>query len=95
MNPIFTINNSDIFIKAEQTYLVCHSKNVVYNFYNPQISYNPNDTYSLCVLSNGKLYLCDKTQLGNCFANKQNKIPVKEISADVNDSYELKKALGI
>jgi hypothetical protein len=95
MNPIFTINNSDTFIKAEQTYLVCHSKNVVYNFYNPSISYDPKDTYSLCVLANGKLYLCDKTQLGVCFANKENKIPVKEISADVNDSYELKKALGI
>jgi hypothetical protein len=95
MNAIFTINNSNSFIKAEHTYLVCHSKNVVYNFYIPQISYDPKDTYSLCVLANGKLYLCDKTQLGSCFANKQNKIPVKEISADVNDSYELKKALGI
>ena len=95
LHPIFVTNNSDSFIRAEKTYLVCHSKNVVYNFYNPPISYDPKDTYSLCVLSNGKLYLCDKIQLGNCFANKQNKIPVKELSADVNDSYELKKALGI
>lgn len=95
MNPIFVINNNDSFIRAEKTYLVCHSKNVVYNFYNPPISYDPKDTYSLCVLSNGKLYLCDKTQLETCFTNKQNKIPVKELSADVNDSYELKKALGI
>lgn len=95
MNPIFVINNNDSFIRSEKTYLVCHSKNVVYNFYTPFISYDPKDTYSLCVLSNGKLYLCDKTQLGTCFANKQNKIPVKELSADVNDTYELKKALGI
>lgn len=95
MTPIFTINNSDTFIRAEQTYLVCHSKNVVYNFYNPPLSYDPKDTYSLCVLANGKLYLCDKTQLGTCFVSKQNKIPVKEISADVNDSFELKKAMGI
>ena len=72
-----------------------HWKNVVYNFYNPPLSYDPKDTYSLCVLANGKLYLCDKTQLGTCFTNKQNKIPVKEISSDVNDSYEFKKALGI
>ena len=95
MNPIFIVDNNETFIRAEKTYLVCHSKNVVYNFYNPPLSYDPKDIYSLCVLSNGKLYLCDKTQLGNCFTNKQNKIPVKEISADVNDSYELKKALGI
>lgn len=95
ISPIYTINNDGTFIRAENTYLVCHSKNVVYNFYNPPISYDPKDTYSLCVLSNGKLYLCDKIQLGTYFANKQNKISVKELSTDVNDSYELKKALGI
>jgi len=95
MSPIFTVNNNGTFIKAEHIYLVCHSKNVVYNFYNPTISYNPKDTYSLCVLSNGKLYLCDKIQLGICFTNKQNKIPLIELNTDVNDAYEFKKALGI
>lgn len=95
INPIYTINNNGTFIKAERTYLICHSKNVVYNFNNTPISFDPKDVYSLCILSNGKIYLCDKTELGNCFANKNNKIPVKELSADVNDSYEFKKALGI
>ena len=95
MTPIFTINDNGTFIKAEHTYLICHTKNVVYNFYNPPISYDPKDTYSICILSNGKMYLCDKIQLGSCFASKQNKIPVKELSTNVNDSYELKKALGI
>lgn len=96
MNPIYTVNNNGAFIKAERTYLICHSKNIVYNFNtNKPISFDPKDIYSLCVLSNSKLYLCDKTQLGNCFANKNNKIPVKELSADINDSYELKKAMGI
>ncbi|MES2761974.1 MAG: hypothetical protein V4677_07205 [Bacteroidota bacterium] len=95
MTPIFLVDNNGTFIKAEHTYLVCHSKNIVYNFYNPPISYDPKDTYSLCVLSNGKMYLCDKTSLGNCFSNKQNKIPVKELSADVSDVGDLRKAIGI
>lgn len=95
MNPIYTINSGGTFLRAEHTYLVCHSKNVVFNFYNPTISYDPKDTYSLCILANGKMYLCNKEILNQCFASKQNKIPVKELSSDVSDSYDLKKALGI
>ncbi|MBC7695065.1 MAG: hypothetical protein H7141_06410 [Burkholderiales bacterium] len=95
MSPIYTINSGGTFLRAEHTYLVCHSKNVVFNFYSPTISYDLKDTYSLCVLSNGKMYLCNKDELGKCLTSKQNKIPVKELSADVNDSYDLKKALGI
>lgn len=95
MSPIFTINGNGTFIKAEHTYLVCHTKNLVYNFYKEMISYDPKDTYSLCVLSNGKLYLCDKEMLGKCFSSKQNKIPVKELSIDVNDAIDLRKVIGI
>lgn len=95
MNPIFTVNNDGTFIKAEHTYLVCHTKNLVYNFYKETISFDPKDTYSLCVLSNGKLYLCDKESLAKCFSSRQNKIHVKELSADVNDAVGLKIALGI
>ncbi|MES2515270.1 MAG: hypothetical protein V4580_14050 [Bacteroidota bacterium] len=95
MTPVFTVNNGGAFIKSEHTYLICHSKNVVFNFYNPSISYDPKDSYSLCVLANGKLYLCDKNLLGSCFAGKQNKIPVKELSAEVNDVADLRKAMGI
>jgi hypothetical protein len=95
MNPVFTINGNGTFIKSEQTYLVCHTKNLVYNFYNQTISYDPKDIYSLCVLSNGKLYLCDKEMLGKCFSLKQNKIPMKELSIDVNDAFDLRKAIGI
>ncbi len=95
MNPIFTVNSDGMFIKAEHTYLVCHTKNLVYNFYKETISYNAKDTYSLCVLSNGKLYLCDKESLSKCLSAKQNKIPVKELSTNINDAVDLKKALGI
>lgn len=95
MDPIFTVNGNGTFIKANHTYLICHSKNIIYNFYKETISYDPKDTYSLCVLSNGKLYLCDKESFGKCLTSKQNKIPVKELSADVNDAVDLKIALGI
>lgn len=95
MNPVFTVNSDGTFIKADQTYLVCHNKNLVYNFYKEAVSYNTKDSYSICVMSNGKLYLCDKETLSKCLSSKQNKIPVKELSTDVNDVVELKTALGI
>ena len=95
MNPVFTVNSNGTFIKANTTYLVCHSRNLVFSFGNEPLTYNPKEAYSICVLSNGKLYTCDKELLAKCLASKQNKIPVQEISADVSDSYELKKALGI
>lgn len=95
MSPVFTINTGGTFIRAEHTYLVSHSKNLVFNFYNPVISYDPKDSYSLCVLANGKMYLCSKEVLSQCFTAKQNKIPVTELSADVNDAHDLRKAMGI
>lgn len=95
MNPVFTVNGNGTFIKANTTYLVCHSRNLVFSFGNEPLTYNPKEAYSICVLSNGKLYTCNKELLAKCLASKQNKIPVQEISADVSDSYELKKALGI
>ena len=95
MNPVFTINSTGTFIRAEHTYLVSHSNNIVYNFYTPTFSYDPKESYSLCVLANGKLYLCSKELLSQCLTSKQNKIPVTELSSDVNDVVDLRRALGI
>ncbi len=95
MSPVYTINTGGTFIRAEHTYLVCHTKNLVFNFYNPVISYDPKESYSLCVLANGKMYLCSKEVLSQCFTAKQNKIPVTELSSDVNDAHDLRKAMGI
>lgn len=95
ISPIFTVNSGASFIKAEQTYLISHSKNLVYNFSSPLISYDPKETYSLCVLANGKLYLCNKELLTQSFSSRQNKIPVTELSSEVNDVAGLRKAIGI
>lgn len=96
MNPVFVINNGASFIQASQTYLVCHGKNMVYNFGNEALTYNPADVYSVCVLAtNGKMYLCSKEDFSKCMSVNQNKIPVKELNADANNADDLKLALGI
>lgn len=95
LNPIFTINNSAKFIKPNAIYLISHSKNLVYAFNNEAIPYDPNESYSICVIANEKMYVCDKTTLSNCISKKTNKIPVTELSSEVSDAYDLKIALGI
>ncbi len=96
LHPVFVINNDASFITPTNSFLVSHTKNLVFSFGNEPISYNPEDSYSLCVMaSNGKMYVCDKETFLNCIVNKQHKIPVKELSDGVNDAYDLKMALGI
>ncbi len=98
MHPVFITNNGASFITPHNTYLVSHSKNVVYTIYNgSSLSYDPKDTYSICVLaSNGKMYLCDKQTFANSVvATKQHKIPVTLLSEEVNDAHDLKMAMGI
>lgn len=96
MNPIFVVGNGDNFIKAQQVYLISHTKNLVFNYRNEALAYNPNDVYSVCVLSpEGKMYVCNKEEFAKCTQTKQNKIPVKELSVDVDNPDDLRLALGI
>jgi hypothetical protein len=95
MHPIFTTKSNSTFIRAEQTYLICQDKNLVFNFGREPITYNPKNKYIICVMSNNKLYVCEKETFAKCVANKENKIPMKEISAEINDAFDLKMALGI
>ena len=96
VNPIYVINNGASFITPTTTYLVCHTKNIVYNLYaNAPLSYDPEDSYSLCVIANGKLYTCNKELFAALTKEKQNKFPLLELSVAVNDVSDFKKALGI
>jgi len=95
MNPVFLVNNGASFITPGAVYLVCHTKNLVYNFSYEPISYNPREEYTVCVMSKGKLFICDKVTFNKCIAANQNKIPVKEFGDDANDAHDLKIALGI
>ncbi len=93
LNPQYIVDNGHII--PNTIYLVCHNKNLVYNLRYGTLQFNPTDAYSLCMISNGKVYLCDKETFARCASEKQNKIPIKELSADVNDVADLRKAMGI
>ncbi|MBI3521037.1 MAG: hypothetical protein HY062_16985, partial [Bacteroidetes bacterium] len=93
INPQYVNNESTII--PSSVYLVCHNKNLVYNLPYGTLKFNPRDSYSLCLISNGKMFLCSKESFASIAASKQNKIPLTELSNDVNDALDLKKAIGI
>ncbi len=95
LNPIFIVDNIPTLSLPEAVYLLCHNKNLIFTYANGPIGYNVADEYSLCVLMRGKLFVCDKNTFSNCVVAKQNKIPLKEISADITNVDELRLALGI
>lgn len=96
VNPIFVLNNGATILKPNTTYLISHQKNIVYNIYeNTPLRYNPTEEYSLCILSNGKLYLCNKESFASIIKEKQNKFPLNELSVAVDNISDFKKALGI
>ncbi len=96
VNPIFVLNNGTDFVKPTTTYLISHRKNIVYNMYeNTPLKYNPTEEYSLCILSNGKVYLCSKEVFTSITKEKQNKFPVNELNVATDNLPDFKKALGI
>ncbi len=95
INPKFVLNHSETKINPHTIYLICHSKNLVYNLQNNSITYNPDETYSLCVLAKGKLYLCSKEEFHRITTSKEHEIRLTELSDEVNDANDLKKAMGI
>jgi hypothetical protein len=93
INPIYVANDKPI--TPNTIYLICHNKNLVYNLQYGTLKFNPKDAYSLCIISNGKMYLCNKETFTSIASSKENKIPLTELSNDVNDAIDLRKAIGI
>lgn len=94
MNPIFTLNDGKSFVKPQVIYLVSLEKNLIFTYDNSGIAYNPDESYSVCVISKDKAYVCDRESFGRCVVNKQNKLPVKELDS-YEDANSLRMALGI
>lgn len=95
INPIYMVKGEKSHMTPNLIYLVCHNKNLVYNLKYGTLQYNPTDVYSLCVVAKGKVYLFDKGSFATMASTKENKIRLTELSADVNNAADLKKAMGI
>lgn len=96
LHPIYLVNVNTPLLNVSNTYLICKDKNLVYNI-NPKepLRFNPNEKYSLCIIANGKTYLCNDETFSKNTSNKQNKINLIELNSDIDNVHDFKKALGI
>ena len=93
IEPIYVSNKNQII--PSTIYLICHNKNLVYNLLYGKLKFNPKDSYSLCLISNGKMYLCSKETFASIVKSKENKIQLSELSDDIDNASDLKRAIGI
>lgn len=93
LDPVYLVNGSAI--SPAYVNLVCHNRNIVYRLEYGKLNYNPSEQFSICIVQKGKMYLCDKATFAGITTSKQNKIPLKELNADVDNIVDFKKALGI
>lgn len=97
-----------IFISGEKSnpsvitpvtvYLIEHNKNIVYSFSNKNygtMRYNPDNEYSLCIVTQGRLYLYSKQEFKQTVSNNSNKFYLTPLPESIDDASGFKKALGI
>jgi len=94
MDPIF-VSNDKSHMRPSTIYLICHSKNLVYNLPYGQLPFNPKEKYSLCVIIKERVYLCSKEKFSEIITANQNKIPLTEMAESSGDMLDFKKAIGI
>lgn len=92
LNPVYIINNSPV--NPQSIHLVCYSKNMVIPITN-QLRYNTQDNYSLCVVSGGKMYLCNKSEFTKTVLQGSNKFYLTELASNIESPADLRKALDI
>ena len=96
LHPIYLVNVNTPLLNVSNTYLICKDKNLVYNINSKEpLRFNPNEKYSLCIIANGKTYLCNDEMFSKNTSNKQNKINLIELNSDIDNVHDFKKALGI
>ncbi len=93
INPIYLVNNESI--KPESIFLVSHTKNMVYNLAYGKLSYNNNDTYSLCIMVKGKAYLCNKDLFKAAVIKKQVSFECVALNDNIDNVIDFRKALEI
>jgi hypothetical protein len=93
INPIFVSKEKKSAIVPEIVYLVCHSKNMILQYGNEPLKYNPNDSYSICIIKNNQIMLCSKEEFSNSVS--KGKFTLTSINKEIDNINELKQLIGI
>ncbi len=95
--PVFTATNEKIIL-ADAVYLVDHNRKTVYqisreNSY--RFAYSPNNTYSICIFTKNKLYLCKKEAFKETVDQGSTRFIVTTLPDGADNLPDFKKALEI
>lgn len=94
--PIFVFNEN--FISPDMIYIVDHNTKMVISLAQKdgfKISYDPYNSYSICVFKNTKLFICKKDAFKSVTEKDGNKFIITEISDSADNLFDLRKALEI
>lgn len=93
INPLFVTKEKKSGIIPEIVYLICHSKNMILQYGNEPLKYNPNDTYSICIIKNNQIMICSKEEFTNSVS--EGKFTLNKLNKDIDSINELRKLIGI
>ncbi|WP_317897333.1 OmpH family outer membrane protein [Aurantibacillus circumpalustris] len=96
--PIFAINEKEKFLTPDFIYLIDHSNKTVFALDQSsgfKLNYDPEKTYSICIFSKNKLFLCNKEAFKHSLREGSNRFLVNELSEKADNLADFKKAIEI
>lgn len=99
VTPMFVTNTGGKgFILPDNVYLVDHTIKTVYSITardGLRFNYQPQNDYSVCAFSQGKIYICTKESFSSTIKAGSNKFSVAPMTGDPNDLIDFKKNLEL
>jgi hypothetical protein len=96
--PTFATHDKEKIISPDYIYLVDHTSKVVYSLDKLngfKISYDPKNTYSICIFNKNKMYLCNKMVFKQTTEMESQKFIVKPLPDSADNLADFKKAIEI
>lgn len=97
-SPLFVLNQSAKFMTPDFIYLVDHTAQSVYILDKNdgfKMRYNLENTYSICIFSKNKLFLCSKQGFKQTIENESNRFILSPLPDNSENLIDFKKALEI
>ncbi len=98
VKPIFVLSEGGKPLLANYIYLVDHTNKTVYNLDAENgftLNYDPKATYSICLFTKNKMYLCNKNTFKQSIDEKSNTFKIDALKEGTDDLTTFKKALEI
>jgi hypothetical protein len=98
VNPIFVLKETEKFVIPDFVYLINHDTKSVYQLRKEDglvINYSLQNTYSLCLFKNNKMYICNKSTFKQLLETGSNKFLITGLPSESENLIDFKNALEI